>query len=364
MSGPRRSLPSTPPSPPRLLDSDAELAPLLRAANRAYAAGLYQPRAFAALKRRREQRARRRVQTWAAAVGVASFAAIVAARWLRSEAAPDLTLAAAHVDLLAPRVPALGARRAEALETPAPAPPSAERERVDAERIPSKRPPALPRRRAELGAPHEVERPEPAEPPARAAPAPERPPDCLEPARQGRREVAERCFVDAAAGQGLSAEMALLELARLRMDVWGDVAGAEQALRDHRQRFPQGSLSTEARLALVTALVQLGRAQEALDQSDALIADGQARDRLEQLRLLRGDLYQRKFGDCQRAIVEYAAISRASTARGDEAAFQRAVCLERLGRTDDAAFAYQEYLARTAPRRADEAQARLSRLSP
>ena len=71
--------------------------------------------------------------------------------------------------------------------------------------------------------------------------------DCLRLARDGVTDAAIVCFEGQAAQTGLAGEIALLELARIKRDVKGDLAAAARLLAEHRRRFPHGALEAEAR---------------------------------------------------------------------------------------------------------------------
>ena len=77
-----------------------------------------------------------------------------------------------------------------------------------------------------------------------------------------------------AAGSGLSAELALYELARLRLSALGDATGAVSALEEHRRRFAKGALKNQVALSLVRALSAAGRHAEAVRALEPLIAQG------------------------------------------------------------------------------------------
>jgi hypothetical protein len=153
-----------------------------------------------------------------------------------------------------------------------------------------------------------------------AAPAGAEVPDCTRLTRQGAIDPALACFARQSAQPGLTGELALIELARIRRDVKGDLAGAEQALAEHRRRFPRGALAAEATGSRVELLLRLGRAGEALDESDHL--------------------------------------------NGSESLFWRAVCLAKLGRKTAAAQAFDDYLARTDGKRRSEATRMRDDLGP
>jgi hypothetical protein len=101
------------------------------------------------------------------------------------------------------------------------------------------------------------------EPPA-TSPAPAETPDvpdkdCLALAGRGETNAAIACLEAQSASAGLSGELAFLELARIRRDVQGDLAGAERTLAAYRDRFPQGTLRDEAAQARRELQQALGR---------------------------------------------------------------------------------------------------------
>ena len=145
-------------------------------------------------------------------------------------------------------------------------------------------------------------------------------PDCARLTRGGAIDEALACFGREAAHPGLVGELALMELARIRRDVKGDLAGAERALAEHRRRFPDGALANEAAGARVELLSRLGRSSEALAESERLT--------------------------------------------GGDAIFWRAVCLAKLGRRQEAAHAFDDYLARPDGKRRAEAVRMRQQLRP
>jgi hypothetical protein len=145
-------------------------------------------------------------------------------------------------------------------------------------------------------------------------------PDCARLTRGGDIDGALACLARASERPGLVGELALMELARIRRDVKGDLAGAERALAEHRRRFPGGALSDEATGARVELLVRLARPAEALAEAAHL--------------------------------------------GGGDAIFWRAVCLAKLGRGAEAARAFDEYLARPDGKRHAEAERMRRELTP
>jgi ferric-dicitrate binding protein FerR (iron transport regulator) len=187
--------------------------------------------------------------------------------------------------------------------------------------------------------------------------------DCLALARARRARDAEQCFVSQARGTALGAELALFELSRLRADVLGDPAGALAALREHRTRFPNGSLRAEADISTVHLLARLGRSAELLSETAKLLESATGRERAAELRMLRGNTL-RGMNDCRRADPEYAEVERAGGKFAADAGYFRGVCFEALGNREGAANAYRRYLQTSGRPHQAEARRRLDSLEP
>jgi hypothetical protein len=88
-----------------------------------------------------------------------------------------------------------------------------------------------------------------------------------------RAPMAERlaCLEHAAQGAGLSAQNAQYVMALLT-ERSGDASSAVGAWRRYAERFPDGVLAPEARLALINDLVKLERYPEALAEAEAFLA--------------------------------------------------------------------------------------------
>jgi hypothetical protein len=170
--------------------------------------------------------------------------------------------------------------------------------------------------------------------------------DCLHIARQGEPRAAERCFAERAAGSGLSAEMALYDMARLRRDVLRDGDGALRALDDYRQRFPEGSLRHEVSITRVDLLADLGRSREALNESETLLGSASGQERAAELHMLRGNVFRRHLADPASAAREYAKAEQLGGALSAEATRQQGLSLEATGDLHGALAAYRRYLAR------------------
>jgi tetratricopeptide (TPR) repeat protein len=181
-------------------------------------------------------------------------------------------------------------------------------------------------------------------------------------AREGQSRAAEACFVERSRGAGLAAEMALHELARLRRDVLADPNGALRALADYRSRFPTGSLRRELDVSQLELLLQLGRSDDALKQSDELLSSSSSGERASELRLLRGHIL-RKQARFAEAVREYELAERGGT-RAADAPYFRAICLESLGKHDDAAAALSKYLEQPHRPYAEDAKRRLEKVKP
>lgn len=187
--------------------------------------------------------------------------------------------------------------------------------------------------------------------------------NCLEEAGRDAR-AAELCFAQRATGAGLSAEMALYEMARLRRDVLRDALGALNALNDYRQRFPLGSLRHEVDITRIELLSQLGRSREALRESEALLFSPSGRERAAELHVLRGNVFRHDLSDQAAAALEYSLAEPFGGTLGAEASRLRGQSLEALGDLPGALAAYRRYVASSAPaaRRHDVAR-RIEQLS-
>jgi TolA-binding protein len=186
----------------------------------------------------------------------------------------------------------------------------------------------------------------------RTSPLPAR---CASRTNATAREMID-CLSTEARGADLGAQVALYEAARLYRDALGDVGHAITTLRELRRRFPGGALAVEADLSLAELLPKVGKYREALEASGAALEAHPARERADELHLLRGDVLRAGLNDCAAAATEYAAADGAShDSVADPAAFGRALCLERLGRATEAREAFERYLARPHARRAGEA---------
>jgi tetratricopeptide (TPR) repeat protein len=190
------------------------------------------------------------------------------------------------------------------------------------------------------------------------------PSDCGIRAESDARRGLE-CYLLEARGNGLAAEVALYEAARLRRDALNDPAGALESLNEHRRRFPAGNLKFEIDLSIAELLPALGRHREALSDIEALLKTPSNVERRGELLLLRGHVLRDGFHDWPGAERAYAGAVETAGTKGraaDAGAFWRAVCLESMGRRDEAKRAYTSYLARTRPLHAAEAARRLQAL--
>jgi hypothetical protein len=181
-------------------------------------------------------------------------------------------------------------------------------------------------------------------------------------ARETAGEAVSCYLAQAAGGDGIAAETALYEVARLRRDALRDGAGALEAFRQYRDRFPRGMLRAEVDLSIVELLPKLNRHHEALEEIGRLLAEDPGRERAAELQFLRGNIYREVLEDYGRAERDYAAVEAAHAPLVGDATFFRGVCLQALGRTVEARASLDRYLASGAERFADEARRRLARL--
>jgi tetratricopeptide (TPR) repeat protein len=186
---------------------------------------------------------------------------------------------------------------------------------------------------------------------------------CERLAASGDSERALACFGTLAQGVGLGAEVASYKAARISAEALRDPRRALRLLDEHAVRFPSGTMRGEVRWLRVKSLERAGRYDEALAESEALLAAPEGRALSSDLHFLRAGIYEARH-DCQRTASELVALVGEPGARGDAAEMRRAACFERLGKSSEALAAYEKYLERKAPERADEARAKVEALRP
>jgi tetratricopeptide (TPR) repeat protein len=171
------------------------------------------------------------------------------------------------------------------------------------------------------------------------------------------------CYQQEAKKGGPAGERAQHLLARYLRDDVVDLTAALNAFEAQRSRFPRGRLRADADRAIIGLLPRLGRHAEALAESQSFLDAWPAAEDRAEIRLLRGDIYRAIFDDPLRAEREYDEGTEAQGRTGDDSRFLRALCLEALGRVDDARLAYQDYLAQAETAHAREARRRMERLA-
>lgn len=113
---------------------------------------------------------------------------------------------------------------------------------------------------------------------------------CAELARGGAAELALACYAKLAGGDGMTAELALFEQARLEGKVLRRPERARLTLDEYRRRFPHGSLRAEVMLAQIDWLLASGDSARALELVDEALASGLLRERAAELEHLRSTL--------------------------------------------------------------------------
>lgn len=101
--------------------------------------------------------------------------------------------------------------------------------------------------------------------------------------KSGQFKAAAERYETLSRGAGIDAEWALYRLGKLRERHLGDREGALAAWREHRRRFPAGSLRQEAHLSIVETLVQLGRNKEALGEAERFLSQYPTSERRDEL---------------------------------------------------------------------------------
>jgi tetratricopeptide (TPR) repeat protein len=172
------------------------------------------------------------------------------------------------------------------------------------------------------------------------------------------------CYQEQAAQSGLAGETAQYELARLWRDSLGEPERALAAFKDQRSRFPSGALRIEADLSIIEILPRLGRHAEAMTETEQFLNDHPKAERRGEIRLLRGNIFREVLHDLDRAEREYARGAESGGRVGDDCRFLRAVCLEALGRVEEARKAYDAYLLGSKPAHVEEVKRRIEHLRP
>jgi hypothetical protein len=188
--------------------------------------------------------------------------------------------------------------------------------------------------------------------------------DCGQLAASKRSQEALTCYQEQAAQNGLAGETALYELARLWRDSFGELDRALAAFQAQRARFPSGVLRTEADLSIIELLPRLDRHADALAESEQFLTAHPKAERRGEIHLLRGNIFREVLRDLDHAEREYALGAGARGRVGDDNRFMHAVCLEALGRVEQARKAYEAYLLESGAVHAQEAKKRLERLRP
>jgi hypothetical protein len=144
----------------------------------------------------------------------------------------------------------------------------------------------------------------------------------------------------------LRSEPRLLADALASLHAQGDPKGALALLAEHRRRFPNGALRSEARVTEVEALLSLDRRSDALRVLDRLLIDRLPRG--ADLGVLRAEL-RAQAGRCGDAIADFdrcAAARSCSPESQERALFGRASCRRKLGQTAAARADLERYLLR------------------
>ncbi len=140
-------------------------------------------------------------------------------------------------------------------------------------------------------------------------------------------------------------EVALYELGRLQSSSLGDPSSAVATFREARARFPAGALLVEVSVSLIEALLAAKSPAAALTELDALAALPVARERPEELAVLRGDIL-RNLGRPADALRVLEPLAKGTSAWAARALFLLSDCQSRLGRSDEARVTLRQYLRR------------------
>jgi tetratricopeptide (TPR) repeat protein len=150
------------------------------------------------------------------------------------------------------------------------------------------------------------------------------------------RELAKAADLDPRHG-----DLALYSLGRLEQRRLHHPARALAAFRRYRERYPQGTLLPEVDFEILQLDVEAHDRAGALAETARFLGAHPASERVEQVRLLRGNLL-RDDGRCREALAEYAAVRAIGLA--DDALYSTAYCQRKLGDRAAAGGTLVEYL--------------------
>lgn len=157
--------------------------------------------------------------------------------------------------------------------------------------------------------------------------------------------AAEKKLAALSQGRSPRAELALYELGRVRLRELHDPRGAQDAFREYRRRFPDGSLGPDVHLSLIEALLASRSFSEAAGEADAFLRLWPGSERLDDVRLLRGNIH-REWGDCRAALADYQPLLAEGHAHADDALYFSAICDKREGEKARWSSRMNEYLRR------------------
>lgn len=140
---------------------------------------------------------------------------------------------------------------------------------------------------------------------------------CRQLAKSNRSE-AIACYRPLVSGAGLSAELALYELARIS-------SKPLDRYDEYLARFPAGSLEREVRLNRLQLLYRSGRTTAALAESARIVARFPTFERLAEVQMIRGDLFMSQ-GNCRSAVRAYQAAEAGGARLRSEASARAAQC--------------------------------------
>ena len=164
-------------------------------------------------------------------------------------------------------------------------------------------------------------------------------------AQSGHTQAAARTYDTLAHGDdGVAAQVALYELARLELTKQGDLVDAERNLRESLRRYPEGVLVQEVSLTLLDVDVRAARPGAALDDADAFLRRFPSTEREADVRMVRANL-RRERGDCAGALEDYRRLD-ANAAHAGDALFFGGLCEAQLGNAGAAHERLSRYLAR------------------
>jgi TolA-binding protein len=161
--------------------------------------------------------------------------------------------------------------------------------------------------------------------------------------RAGLYSEAATAFEAVINAHGPRTELALIELGRVQQLHLSQPDKALATYLRYQREYPHGTFLQEVALDVIELQLQRHELEAAREQMNKFLDRFSSSERAPEVHLLRGDVL-REQGDCRHALDDYAKAT--APAQADDALYFTAWCQQHLGRRDEAATGFAEYLRR------------------